>query len=84
MDKRSELFVKVMYSVKDGQKMIFTPDNVADGDNFLIFSGNRQSQTVTFHKNRVPYWISFDGDEPMRLEDVPTSFLESILKNIKE
>ena len=80
---RYELFSKVISSIKNGMKLTLTPNNVASGDNFLIFSGNRQSQTITFHTKSVPYWIDFDGDEPMRLEDVPTSFLRTILKNIK-
>lgn len=84
MDKRErnlELFFEVMTKIKDGQKITFTPDNVAEGDDFLIFSGYK-SCTVTFHKNRVPYWVEFDNDEPMLLEDCPTSFYESILKNL--
>lgn len=82
MDNRTDLFIEVMQKIKDGQKIVFTPDNVADGDNFLIFGSWRKKQEVTFHKNRVPYWVEFDGDEPMRLEDCPTSFFKSILKNI--
>ena len=82
MDNRTDLFIKVIEKIKDGQKIVFTPDNVADGDDFLIFGSWNQKQEVTFHKNRVPYWIEFDCDEPMRLEDCPTSFFKSILKNI--
>lgn len=80
--KRNDLFSQVLDKIYDGLKITFTPHNVADGDNFLIFSACRK-QTITFHTNRVPFWIEFDGDEPMRLEDCPTSFFSSILKNIK-
>lgn len=77
------LFEKVLDVIHDGMQITFTPDNVAYGDDFLIFSAHNKSCTITFHKNRVPYWIDFDGDEPMRLEDCPESFYESILLNAK-
>lgn len=80
--KRNDLFSQVLDKIYDGLKITFTPQNVAEDDNFLIFSACRK-QTITFHTNRVPFWIDFDGDEPMRLEDCPTSFFRSILKNIK-
>lgn len=80
-EQRLDLFMKVMGRIKEGMKITFTPDNVARNDRFLIFSAYK-SCTVTFHKNRVPYWVEFDNDEPMLLEDCPTSFFESILKNL--
>ena len=80
-NERAELFKKVM-ALKDGWSFTFTPDNVAPGDHFLIFSAYK-SIKVTFHKNRVPFWFDFDGDEHMLLENVPTSFLDSIVRNIK-
>ena len=83
MEERYLLFGKLLPKLKDGQKFVLTPNNVADGDNFLIFCGDRQSQTITIHTNRVPYWIDFDSDEPMRLEDCPTSFFRTLLKNIE-
>lgn len=77
-----DLFSEVLGKIKDGMKITFTKDNVAYGDDFLIFS-YCEKQTVTFHTKSVPYWIEFDGDEPMLLENVPNSFLRSILQNIK-
>jgi len=77
-----DLFNEVINKIKDGLSITFTPKNVAYGDGFVIFSGRRK-QKVTFHTNNVPYWIDFDGDEPMLLENVPDSFLESILLNLK-
>ena len=79
----ADLFSQVLDKIYDGMKITFTPNNVAYGDRFLIFNKYRRSQTITFHTNRVPYWIDFDGDEPMRLEDCPESFYESILLNTK-
>lgn len=80
---RYELFGQVMAKIHDGLKIKFTSENVAPGDRFLIFNDDDDECEVSFHTNRVPYWLEFSNDEPMRLEDVPTSFLESILKNIK-
>ena len=79
---RLDYFGQVLDKIKDGMKITFTPQNVAEGDTFLIFSACKE-QTITFHTNCVPFWIDFDGDEPMRLEDCPTSFFRSILKNIE-
>ena len=76
-----DLFSKVLDKIYDGMKITFTPDNVAYDDRFLIFSAYKKI-TVTFHTNVVPYWIDFDCDEPMLLENCPESFLRSILKNI--
>ena len=80
--KNYELFSKVLGKLKDGMKITFTPSNVAAGDSFLIFSCC-EKQTVTFHTRRVPFWMEFEDDEPMLLEDAPDSFYRSILKNIK-
>lgn len=79
---RQDLFSQVLEKIKDGMSITFTPKNVAYGDTFLIFSAYKKIK-VTFHTNCVPYWIDFDGDEPMLLENCPESFFESILKNIK-
>ena len=78
----NDLFSQVLDKIYDGMKITFTAKNVAPYDRFLIFNSYRRKQTITFHTKSVPYWIDFDGDEPMRLEDCPESFLESILKNI--
>ena len=75
------LFSQVLGKIKDRTTITFTQENIAEGDDFLIFSACKK-QTITLHTNRVPYWVEFDGDEPMRLEDCPNSFLRSILKNL--
>ena len=38
---------------------------------------------ITLHTNCVPYWVEFDGDEPMRLEDCPDCFFDTLILNIK-
>ncbi len=78
-----DLFTKVLSKIKDGTKITFNSQNVAPGDTFLILYGDREC-VVTFHTKDVPYWIEFSNDEQMLLEDVPESFLRSILKNIDE
>ena len=78
----NDLFSQVLDVIYDGMKITFTPENVAWGDNFLIFSAYK-SCTVTFHTNSVPFWTDFDNDEPMLLENCPESFFESILLNAK-
>ena len=76
-----DLYSQVLERISDGMRITFTPSNVAPYDGFLLFNRNRRSQTITFHTKSVPFWIDFDGDEPMRLEDCPESFFESILLN---
>ena len=81
--ERADLFGKVLKKIKDGMSITFTPENVDDNDDFLIFSAYK-SIKVTFkysYSGIINVW--FDNDEPMRLEDCPTSFFRSILKNIK-
>ena len=83
MEKDYELFDKVLHKIEDGMTITFTKDNIADGDDFLILDCGYNSCTVTFKRPRDLWWVIFDNDEPMLLEDVPVSFLRSILKNIK-
>ncbi len=64
-----------------GFKIKFNENNVADGDDFLIFSYWKEIE-CEFTCGWSGVWrVSFDGDEPMLLEDCPDSFFESILKN---
>ena len=77
-----DLFSKVLDKIEDGMSITFTVDNVHPCDHFLILYPDRPC-TVTFHTSSVPYWVEFDGDEPMLLENCPDTFFLSILKNIK-
>lgn len=85
MNKRYVLFDEILKLIsKQGVlKLVFTPRNVAFGDSFLIFSG-RKEQKVKICWIGDLVWVVFDGDDPMLLEDCPTSFLESIVKAAKE
>ena len=75
------LFEHVLRKIKDDMTITFTKDNIADGDNFLLLGCGYDSCTITFRCFGL-WYVLFDNDEPMLLEDVPDSFLRSILKNI--
>ena len=77
-----ELFSKVLGKLKEGQTITFTKDNIAEGDRFLILGCGYDSCKVTFKRPHGLWWICFDNDEPMLLENAPDSFFRSILKNI--
>ena len=76
-------FCQLLDKIKDGMKITLTEKDVAEGDDFLIFNNPEETQTITIHTYRVPFWLEFDKDEPMRLEDCPESFYRTLLKNIK-
>ena len=78
---RYKLFDKVLEKIKDKMSIVLTPKNVYPYDRFLIFSAYKK-QEITFHTKNVPYWVEFDHDEPIRLEECPESFLKTILLNI--
>jgi len=83
MENAYELFDKVLNKIEDGLTITLTEDNIADGDDFLILGCEYDSCTITFKRFGDMWYVLFDNDEPMLLEDVPVSFLRSILKNIK-
>ena len=78
-----DIFSKLLPLIKNGMRITLTKDDCVPGDNFLIFSAYKK-QTITIHCNRVPYWLDFDGDEPMRLEDCPSTFFETLIANIEK
>lgn len=80
VDNAEDLFDEVLEHVKDGMTITFTPNNVYPNDRFLIFSAWKKHK-VTFHRKGLT-WLEFDNDEPMNLEDVPQSFLKSIMLNV--
>lgn len=82
MARDYSLFGEVLSKIKDGITFTFTANNIAEGDDFLIFNDNKEKTIIIIHTSRVPYWVEFSNDEPMRLEDCPDSFLRSILKNL--
>ena len=83
MTRDYSLFGEVLSKIKDGITFTFTANNIAEGDDFLIFNDDKEKTTITIHTKSVPYWVEFSNDEPMRLEDCPDSFLRSILKNLE-
>lgn len=82
---RIEIFVKLLKKLVDGMKIVFTPNNIAEDDDFLIFGSWRKQIVCTFKRRYDGVWkVYFDGGEPMLLEDCPTNFYKSILLNIVE
>ena len=82
MARDYDLFGQVLGKIKEGMTITFTRDNIADGDHFLLLGHGYDSCTITFKQPGDLWWVLFDNDEPMLLEDVPDSFLRSILKNL--
>ena len=79
----ADLFSQVINKIKDGMEITFTCDNVHPYDDFLILYPDRP-YTCQFKCSPWGIWyVHFDCDEPMLLEDCPDSFFLSILKNIK-
>lgn len=79
---RINLFDECFRKLEDGLTIAFNRGNIAFGDDFLILADYRPEIKVTFKRRGDLWWCYFDGDEPMLFEEVPTSFLESIVKNI--
>ena len=77
----TDTFSLLLSKIENGMTFTLTKKDCAFADDFLLFSGCRK-QTITLHTNCVPYWIDFDGDEPMRLEDTPCTFWQTLLLNI--
>lgn len=79
-----EIFERLLNKVSEnmGKSITLTKKNVAYGDNFLIFSAY-DSITITFKKRYDGVIVVlFNGEEPMLLEDCPTSFYRTLLKNL--
>lgn len=76
-------FSKLLPVIKDGMRLTLTPKDCVGGDDFLIFSG-RKKITVTVHTKQVPYWLEFDCDEPVLLENCPEPFLRTLLVNARK
>lgn len=81
-ENESEIFSTLIDNIKDGMTFVLDEGKTAPFDNFLIFSDFYPEQTITLHTRSVPYWVEFDGDEPMLLENCPVSFFRTLLMNI--
>ena len=77
-------FSTLLGLIEDGMTFTLTEKSCVPWDDFLIFSGTYPKQVITLHTKYAPYWVEFDGDEPMLLEDCPSSFFDTLIKNIKE
>ena len=75
------IFSLLLSKIEDGMTFTLTKKDCAPFDDFLIFSACRK-QVITLHTRSVPYWVEFDGDEPMLLENCPITFFQTLLRNI--
>ena len=63
--------------------IVVTKKNVHPSDHFLLLGEfAHKSISISFKNHRGVIWVYFDCDEPMRLEECPTSFLKTLLKNM--
>ena len=63
--------------------IVITEKNVHPSDHFLLLGEfAHKSISISFKNYRGVIWVYFDCDEPMRLEECPTSFLKTLLKNM--
>jgi hypothetical protein len=81
-----DYFNAVLMKLYDGcmdKSIVLTEDNVHPTDHFLLLGEfAHESITITFKNHRGIIYVYFDCDEPMRLEDCPTSFYRTLLKNM--
>ena len=76
------VLVKLFNGYMD-KSIVLTEENVHPTDHFLLL-GKRthESITITFKNHGGIIYVYFDCDEPMRLEECPTSFYRTLLKNM--
>lgn len=81
-----DYFGAVLTKLYDGymnKSIVLTEDNVHPTDHFLLLGEfAHESITISFKNHRGIIYVYFDCDEPMRLEDCPTSFYRTLLKNM--
>lgn len=81
---RYDLFDAVLDNIEEGMQIKLTEKDIAPFDDFLMLGCGFESITITFRRPNDLWWIDFEEDEPMLLEDCPTSFYRTILENIKK
>lgn len=65
------------------KSIVLTEENVHPTDHFLLLGElAHESITITFKNHGGIIYVYFDCDEPMRLEECPTSFYRTLLKNM--
>ena len=65
------------------KSIVLTEENVHPTDHFLLLGKHaHESITITFKNHGGIIYVYFDCDEPMRLEECPTSFYRTLLKNM--
>ena len=81
-----DYFDAVLTKLYDGymdKSIVLTEENVHPTDHFLLLGElAHESITITFKNHGGIIYVYFDCDEPMRLEECPTSFYRTLLKNM--
>lgn len=81
-----DYFDAVLTKLYDGymdKSIVLTEENVHPTDHFLLLGElAHESITIAFKNHRGIIYVYFDCDEPMRLEECPTSFYRTLLKNM--
>lgn len=76
-----DIYWEVLIRLHEGLEITFTEENIYPYDTFLILGRHHSSCTCRFEQWGC-WMVLFDGDEPMRLEECPTTFFKSILLNL--
>lgn len=72
-----------LYNGYMDKSIVLTEENVHPTDHFLLLGElAHESITITFKNHGGIIYVYFDCDEPMRLEECPTSFYRTLLKNM--
>lgn len=72
-----------LYNGYMDKSIVLTEENVHPTDHFLLLGElAHESITITFKNHGGITYVYFDCDEPMRLEECPTSFYRTLLKNM--
>jgi hypothetical protein len=81
-----DYFNAVLTKLNDGwidKSIVITEKNVHPTDKFLILGAyGHKSITITFENLMGLIWVAFDGEDAMLLENCPTSFYKTLLKNM--
>ena len=85
MADRFDTFGTLLNKLKgmENKSITLTEKDIYRGDRFLIFGFGYDSHTITFKKRKDGVWfIFFNNDEPIILEECPTSFFLTLIKNL--
>ena len=74
-------FTELLALIVDGMTVTLTARECEDI--FQIFSSPSDSVRIAIHATSAPYWVEFNGDDPMLLENCPEEFYTALISNIE-